>query len=119
MAKLVLHLPESGGGVGQDVNTVETHGPHVPAHVEEGDGAGPALRRVQPVAGPGILTDIRFAPVPDIEAVDGVVGNGQPDEKKFQKEDERQSAEKANVFVISINAVGRKRIEEKMLNHKV
>src|SRR5579862_1464521 len=77
--KFQLHLAKGRVGMSQNVNPTEAQMPGVPHDVEEGDAAGPALQSEHPVAGPGIICDVTLAPEPDIEAVEGVIEDGQPD----------------------------------------
>jgi len=49
--------------------------------VDEGDDAGPALRGIEPVAGPGIIGDVGLALIPDEDAVKSVVEDRNPNEK--------------------------------------
>src|SRR5205823_7087353 len=44
MLKFSLHFAEGRAGICQDMHAAEAQMPGVPDHVEEGDGAGPALR---------------------------------------------------------------------------
>src|SRR6202035_2049532 len=59
-----LHLAERSVRICVQVNAGKAHGPGVPNDVKECDAAGPALRRVHPVSGPGIFDGIPVAPVP-------------------------------------------------------
>ena len=84
MLKFQLHFAERGVGMGQDVNAAEAQVPGVPHDVAEGDGAGPALEGGHPVAGPGIVADIALAAEPDVEAVERMIKDGQPDPEQFK-----------------------------------
>src|SRR5213080_4986686 len=65
----------------------------VPDHVEEGDGAGPALRSEHEIAGPGIIRNVAFSAIPNVEAIQRVIENGQPDSEQLQIKDKRKAGE--------------------------
>src|SRR5271169_3472225 len=73
-------------------------------HVGERDDAGPALRSVKPVARPGISADVGRALIPDVDAVEPVVKNRNPDEEQFQKKNERQAVQKLDLFSVGDRA---------------
>src|SRR5207248_749647 len=66
----------------------------MPADIGENHRASPALQAVHPIALPGIAGQISLAAIPDIEAVNTVKGDGQPDADCFQRQHQRQAAEK-------------------------
>src|SRR5208282_186907 len=66
----------------------------------ERDDPGPAMRGVKPIAGPGIVGDIGLALIPDINAVEAVVGDGNPDEEQFEQKNERQAIQKFDLLAI-------------------
>src|SRR6267142_854072 len=75
--------------------------PCVPDDVSEGDAACPALKRVHPVAKPWIADEVWFGFEPDPNSVSAVKSDGQPDAEEFEKENERQAAEKPNLMRVS------------------
>jgi hypothetical protein len=79
----------------------------MPNDVEECDAAGPALRRVHPVSGPGIFDRIPVAPVPDVETIQRVECDRQPDPEQLKEEHERKIAQKAYLSGIGIWAADR------------
>ena len=97
----------------------ESQMPGMPNDVSESDSAGVALRRVHPVAGPRILDHVAVAAKPDVEAVEGVIKNRQPDAKQVpDPDDEREAGKKRNLLGICLGPAGGKRIGNKMLNQK-
>src|ERR1051326_1116637 len=74
-----LHFSKRRSGELVQVDSGKPHCPGVPQDVSESDDSGPALRRVHPVAGPRIVADIRLAPIPDVEAIERVIKEGEPD----------------------------------------
>src|SRR5208282_5420219 len=69
-------------------------------HKDERDDAGVTLGGVEPVTGPGIAGDIALALIPDIDAVEAVVGDGNPDEEQFEEKDEGQTIQKFYLFAV-------------------
>src|ERR1700693_2251838 len=67
-----LHFAERCIRVGVQIDAGKAHRPRMPDDVGEGDTAGPALRGVHPVAGPGIFDRIPIAAVPDIKTIERV-----------------------------------------------
>lgn len=65
-------------GVGRHAAGGEALDPNVPADEEEGDDAAPALQDVKPVGHPGVAEGVGFALPPDIETVEGVEEDGEP-----------------------------------------
>ena len=92
--------------------------PGVPDHVEKSDGAGPALRSIHPVSGPGILAKIAVTPIPNIKTVEGVIENGQPDTKQLKTYYEREAAEQFNLFCVSGWASSRKCVGNEMFDEE-
>src|SRR5437667_6488285 len=84
----------------QNMYAGEANMPGMPAHIEEGNGAGPALCGVHPVAGPGILANIGVAAIPDVEAIERVKENREPDAEQFQRDDKRETGEKFDLLGI-------------------
>src|ERR1035438_6553555 len=74
----------------------------MPDDVEESDAASPALQRVHPVAGPGIVDRIPLAAVPDVETIQRVECDGQPDPEQLKKKYQRQTAEKGYLLGIGV-----------------
>ena len=69
-------------------------------HVGERDDASPALRGVEPVTGPGIIADVGVALVPDVDAVEAVVEDRNPDEEELQQKNEGQAVQKLDLLAI-------------------
>src|SRR6476646_2713241 len=67
--KLGLHLVKSRIGMREQVCAGEAHRVRMPEDVDEGDGAGPALRGIHEVSRPGIVAYVGFAAEPDVKAV--------------------------------------------------
>src|SRR6266849_3181668 len=86
------------------IDSSKPHRPRMPDDVGEGNAASPALRRVHPVPAPGIRNRVPVAAVPDIESVERVERDRQPDPKQLKKEHEGKIAEKAYLPGISIGA---------------
>ena len=115
----MLHLPEGGVvAAAHQVHAAEAHVIEVVQDVEEGDHAGPALRGVQPVAGPGILADVRLAAIPDVEAVERVIEQGQEDEAPLQHANERQAGEELDLVVVGLRALGRLGVGDEVLEQE-
>src|SRR5438046_9776357 len=93
MLKLILHFAKSCAGISQNMHTAEAQMPGVPDHVEEGDGAGPALRSEHEIAGPGIIRNVAFSAIPNVEAIQRVIENEQPDSEQLQIKDKRKAGE--------------------------
>src|SRR5580704_135577 len=92
-----LHLAERSVREGVQVHAGKAHGPRMPENVDKGDAAGPALGRIHPVAGPGIFHRISVSAVPDVETVECVERDWQPDAEQLKKEDQREICEKAHL----------------------
>src|SRR5207302_5771925 len=116
--KFQLHLTESGSGMSQQVDAAEAQMPGMPSHVEEGDGASPALRGVHPVAKPGVIPNIGIPAIPNVETVKGVIQNGQPDPKEFESYDKRESGKQLNLFGIRVRTLGGEGVGNKMFDQK-
>src|SRR5271157_1764122 len=91
MLKLSLHLRERIHRMRRQVHTGEAQVVRVLHHVNESDDSCPALRRVKPISLPRILRDIRVASPPDVNAIQAVIEDRNPDEEKFEGEDERET----------------------------
>src|SRR5580765_5885452 len=102
----------------QQVNATEAQMPSMPRHVEEGDGAGPALRGVHPVAHPGVIADVRISAIPDIETVKRVIQNRQPYPEEFESDDERESSQQLNLFGIRARTLGGEGVGYEMFDQK-
>src|SRR5580700_2054305 len=86
--------------------------------VEESDDAGPALRGVEPVAGPRIFRDIGFAAIPDVDAVETVVENRDPDEEQLQQKNAGQAVEKFDLLSIGDGTFEGFGIRDEMLDQE-
>src|SRR5256886_8793922 len=100
MLKFQLHFTEGGSGMCQQVDAAEAQMPGMPGHIEKGDGAGPTLSGIHPVARPRVVHDVGISAIPDIEAVKGVIQNGKPDLEEFESYDERVSSQRNSLFRI-------------------
>src|SRR6266446_6645469 len=98
MLKFHLYFAKGRSRISQNVHATEAQMPGVPDHVEESDGSSPALGSVHPISGPGIICNIALAAIPDIKPVKGVIQNRQPYAEQFQTDDEREAAQKFNLF---------------------
>src|SRR5207245_10337004 len=98
MLKLILHFAKSCAGISQNVHTTEAQMPCVPHHVEEGNGTRPALRSKHEVTGPGIVCNVALSAIPNVEAVQRVVKNGQPDSEQIQIKEKRKAREQFNLL---------------------
>src|SRR5229473_2351657 len=81
IVELCLHLRKCQVGMRRQMHTGEAQGISMLHDVDEGDNAGPALRGIKPVAGPGIIGDVGLALVPDEDSVKSVIEDWNPDEK--------------------------------------
>ena len=102
----------------QDVNATKAQMPGVPDDVEKNDAAGPALGGEHPVASPGVVGYIALAAEPDVETVQGVVENRQPDPEQLQVENKREAGEQFDLLGVRPRAPGSERIGDEMLNQK-
>ena len=118
MLELQLHFAESRVGMDQDVYAAEAQMPGVPHDVAERDGAGPALQGEHPVAGPGIVGDVAFAAEPDVEAVERVVKNRQPDPEQLEVENEGKARQQFDLLGVRGGATRRERVGHEMLNQE-
>src|SRR5208282_5801860 len=116
--KFSLNLGERLHGVGRQVYAGEAQVISVLHHVGERDDAGPALRSVEPVAGPRISADVGLALIPDVYAVEAVVKDRNPDEEQLQKKDERQAVQKLDLFSVGDGAFEGFGIRDEMFEKK-
>src|SRR5882672_10128761 len=79
-----LHLAERCVRVSVQIDPGKAHRPRMPNDVGKSDAAGPALRRVHPVAAPGIGDRVSVAAVPNVETVECVKRDRQPDPKQLE-----------------------------------
>jgi len=118
MLKLQLHFAEGRFRMTQDVNPAKAQMPGVPPHVNEGDGAGPALQSEHPVARPGIIGDVTLAAEPDVEAVERVVKNRQPDPEQLEVENEGEARQQFHLLGVRTGPAGGERIGDEMLDQE-
>jgi hypothetical protein len=118
MLKFQLHFTEGGSGMCQQVDAAEAQMPGMPGHIEKGDGAGPTLSGIHPVARPRVVPDVGISAIPDIEAVKGVIQNGKPDPKEFESYDERESSQQLNLFRIRARTSSGEGVGNKMFDQK-
>src|SRR5262249_29864490 len=95
-----LHLAECGCRIAKNVLSSKAQMPHVVGHVKEGDRPRPTLRRVEPVAGPGIVPHVRLTAPPYVEPVKSVIPDRNPNPKQFQKEYKWEAGEKCHLLGI-------------------
>ena len=118
MNEFMLNFAKGNAGIFQYVRRCKSQVPGVPDHVEERDRAGPALRRVHPVARPRIRGYIAFTAKPDVEAIEGVVTDWNPNPEQFKKEDERHATQELDLFCVGAGTFGGKRVRDKVLDQK-
>src|SRR5208283_2111586 len=99
-----LHFGERLHGVRRQVDAGEAQVIRVLHHVDQRDDAGPALRGVEPVSLPRISADIGLALIPDVDAVEAVVEDRNPDEEQLQKKNEGEAVQKLDLIAIGLNA---------------
>src|SRR5581483_6676885 len=115
--KFVLYLPEGGIGMVEEVHAREAHVPSVIQDVGECDDPGPALCGVSPVSGPGISgANIGVAPPPDINAIKGMEGEGNPDPQQLQPKNERQPGEELHLAGVGFRPIGGERVGDEMFD---
>jgi len=116
--KLQLYFAERGIGMSQEVDTTKAQVPRVPHDVEKRNAAGPALGGEHPVAGPGIVGDVTFAAEPDVEAVESVVENRQPDPEELEIENERKARQQFHLLGIRAGATGGECVGDEMFDQE-
>src|SRR5580658_10598734 len=79
--KLMLDFSERLIRMRSQDRTGEAQRVRVLHYVDECDDAGPALSRVKPVATPRIISNIAVAAIPDVDAVEAVIEDRNPDEE--------------------------------------
>ena len=104
IVELCLHLGKCQVRMRRQVHAGKAQGVSVLHDVDEGDDAGPALRAIEPVAGPGIIGDVGLALIPDEDAVESVVEDRNPNEKQFQQKNERQAVQKCDLPAVGVCA---------------
>ena len=114
----ILHFAERRSGMREQVHAVEAQVPRVPHDVQKRDGAGPALRGVHPVARPRILGHIALAARPDVETVERVVQNRQPDSEQLEPEDKWEAGEKRNLIGVRAGAFRGESVGNEMLDQE-
>ena len=100
-----LDLGERRGGIRRQVYASEAQVVRVLGDVDEGNNAGPALGRIKPVAGPGIIADVGLPAPPDVDAIQGVVEDRDPDAEQLQTHDEGQAIQKLDLGPVSVRAL--------------
>src|SRR5258706_3521286 len=86
------------------VNSREPHRPRMPDDIGEGNAASPALRCIHPVAGPGIRNRVSVAAVPNVETIQSVECDRQPDPKQLQKKYQGKARQKSHLLCISLGS---------------
>jgi hypothetical protein len=104
IVELRLHLGKSQVGMRRQVHAGEAQGVSMLRDVDEGDDAGPTLRCIEPIAGPGIIGDVGLALIPDENTVEAVIENRNPDEEQFEQKNERQAVQKCDLPAIGLGA---------------
>src|SRR5450755_4362829 len=69
-------------------------------HEDERYDAGPALRRVEPVAGPGVIANVGLALIPDVDAIEAVIKDWNPDEEQFEQKNGGQAVQKLDLLAV-------------------
>src|SRR6266478_8345619 len=92
--------------------------PGMPHDVEESDATCPALDGEHPVSRPGIVGNVAFTAKPDVEAVEGVVKNGQPNPKQLQVKNKREAGEQFNLLGVSTRPSSSECIGNEMLDQE-
>ena len=87
-------------------------------HVDERDDAGPALRGIEPVAAPRISREVSLALIPDINAVEAVIENRNPDKEKLEQKNSGQAIQKLNLFSIGDRTFEGFRIRDEVFEKK-
>ena len=100
------------------MNAAEPQKPYMLNYVNERDNAGPALSRVHPVAGPGIIPNVRIATPPDIDSIQSVVQNWEIDSKCFQPDNEWKPGEKLYLLCEGMRTVSGSGVRNKMFEQK-
>src|SRR5882762_8330371 len=77
-----LHFAERRAGIDMQVNAREAQRIRVESDVGKGNPAGPALRRIHPIAGPRIAKEVGLPPIPNVNTVSRVEENRQPHAEK-------------------------------------
>ena len=104
IVELRLHLGKCQVWIRRQVHAGKAQRVSMLHDVDEGDDAGPALRGIEPVAGPGIIGDVAFALIPDEDAVKSVVEDRNPNEKQLEKKNEGQAVQKRDLPAIGLGA---------------
>ena len=104
MLKFCLNLGKGLKRVRRQVHAGEAQEVSVLRHEDQRDDAGPALRSVEPVAGPGIIADVSLALIPDVNAVEAVVEDRNPDEEQLQQKNGGQAVQKLDLLSIGDGA---------------
>src|SRR6202020_2361855 len=104
-----LHFAERGHGIVVQVRAGKPHGIGVPDDVKERDATRPALRCVHPIAGPRIIANVAVSAIPDVEAVESVKQDRQPNTEQFQEENQRKIREKTNLAGVGCGTGDRRR----------
>src|SRR5208282_781248 len=99
-----LNLGERLHGVRRQVHAGEAQIISMLHHVDERDDASPALGAVKPIALPRIIDDVGVALIPDVDAVEAVVKDRNPDKEQLQKKNSGQAIEKLDLLAVSLNA---------------
>src|SRR5580698_822923 len=102
--KFCLHLGERLHRVSCKMHTGEAQRVRMLHYVDEGDDARPALRRVKPVATPRIIGDVAVAAIPDVDAVEAVVEDRNPDKEQLQQKNAWQAVEKLDLLSVGDRA---------------
>src|SRR6266850_226737 len=116
--QLLLYFPKSCPRVPNNVDSEKAHSVGVPSDIKKGDGAGPALHGVHPVALPGIAHGVGVAAVPDVKAIKRVKGNRYPDKQRFNPDHEGQSGQKLDLVGVSVRTICRKSIGKEMFGEE-
>src|SRR5450755_2959007 len=102
--KFRLYLGKRLHGMRRQMHAREAQKPSVLHHVGERDDPRPALRSVQPVTGPRISRNIRITLIPDVDAIETVIKNRNPDKEQLQQKNARQAVQKLDLLSIGQRA---------------
>src|SRR5580704_218084 len=118
MLEFALYLGESIHRVRGQVYTGEAQRICVLDHIDEGDNSRPALRGIKPVALPRVCAEVGVAAPPDVNAVQSVVEDRNPDEENLHRENEREAVQKRDLSAIGLGSVKGLEVRNEVLEQK-
>ena len=114
----MLHLGEGRAGVFRERGAKEALANHVLDDVGERDNPRDALGDVGPVAGPGVHVHIDAAAEGDPDAVAGVEGERNEDERPLKDADQRQAVEEFDLLRVGEGAIPGFEVGDDVLDEK-